>query len=111
MNKSEFYWVKSNNFNGEIINFIGYENIVCHTSRESMGYKTPQTNLTLILWPWPTTFTFDLGDLDLDPCDLDLGPSSENQSENWNFYIFDLGNLDLWPITLTFKLVREYDGP
>ncbi len=24
------------------------------------GYKTPQTTLTLTLWPWPTTFDLDL---------------------------------------------------
>ncbi len=68
---------------------------LCHTSRESMGYKTPQTTLTLTLWPWPTTFDHDLYDLDFDPCDLDLGPSILKLG--WNFYIFDLDDLDLWP--------------
>ncbi len=56
----------------------------CRTSRESMGYKTPQTTLTLSLWPWPATF--DLWSWHQWPW-----PTT--------FY------LNLWPWTLTLTLV------
>ncbi len=75
------------------------------------GRKYPNTLITLTsdLWPWPMTFTL---------CDLyiDLWPMILNlifmtltlvtltldhlfwySAENWYFYIFDLGNLELWP--------------
>ena len=57
------------------------------------------------LWPWRTTLTFDLSDLD--PRDHDLGPPFLILGWNWNVYDFDLADLDLWPMTLTFKLIRD----
>ncbi len=53
----------------------------CRISRESMGCKTSQTTFTLtldpcLLWPWPSWTWPTIFDLDLDPLDIDLGPSS-----------------------------------
>ncbi len=41
----------------------------CRTSRESMGYKTPQTTDLN-----PVTLTYGIDLCDLDPRNLDLGP-------------------------------------
>ena len=73
------------------------------------GPKTPEYNLTrtyylapcdldldLQLWPWPMTLVT-----------LTLEHIFLYKAENWIFYIFDLGHPDLWPMILTFKLVRD----
>ncbi len=63
------------------------------------GTKLPQTTLTLTLWPWPTTLDLYLGDLDVDPCDLDLGPSFLKLGWKlfFTFLTFLTLTFDLWP--------------
>ena len=84
---------------------------VCHTSRESMENKTPQTTLTLTLWLWPTTF-----DLDLWPWPWLSWPwpwtiFSETRLKTGIFLHF----LPWWPCPLTYDLdlhtCQRYDGP
>ncbi len=56
--------------------------------------------LTYDLWPWTTTLTFDL-----DPCDLDLGPSFLKLG--WKLEFLHFWPWWSWPLTLTFKPVQE----
>ncbi len=70
----------------------------CRTSREMMGYKTPRTTLTLALWPWPTTLTV---------VTLTPWPWTTFSDTRLETAIFYIGDLDLWPMTLAFTLVRD----
>ncbi len=66
------------------------------------------------IWPWPCDLdlwplTLTLATFNLDLCDLDfdLGPPFLILGWKLEFYIFDLGDLNLWPTTLTFEYVRD----
>ncbi len=80
----------------------------CRTSHESIGYNS-RNNFDLTQWPWSTTLAFDLGDLD--PCELDLGPSFLKLGWKLEFLLFWLR----WPWPLTYDLDLQtcprYDGP
>ena len=81
-----------------------YENACVRTSCESMWYRTPLIALTLTYdlwplwpWPWPPSWPWTI--------------FSETRPKTGFFYIFDLDDLDLWPMTLTFANSPRYDAP
>ncbi len=87
----------------------------CRTSRESMGGENSQNDFDLNLvtltyncWPWPLwhlTLTYDLWPWPLWPWPWTI--FSDTRLKTGIFTFFDLGDLDLWPMTLTFELVRD----
>ncbi len=101
----------------------------CRTSRESMGgenspngfdldfvtltynhWPWPLWHLTLTYnrWPWPLwhlTLTYDLWPWPLWPWPWTI--FSDTRLKTGIFTFFDLGDLDLWPMTLTFEPVRD----
>ena len=80
------------------------------TSSESMGYKTSQTTLTLTLRLWPLTFvTLILVTLTLsyDPWPSWPRPWTTFSDTRLKTGFFYLGDFDIWPMTLTFILVRD----
>ncbi len=76
----------------------------CQTSRESMGEKTSSNNFDLVLGDLDHTHVIsdlDLGNLDLWPSTLTL-MTLTSYSDSWLKNTVFLFNLDFWPMTLTF---------
>ena len=69
-----------------------------------------EKTLTLTMWPWPTTFVLIL--YGLVPLHLDLGPLFLILGWKLEFLRFDLAGIDLWSMTLTFKVMNfRFVGP
>ena len=72
----------------------------CRTSRESMGYKTSQTTLTLTLRLWPLTFvtlTLTLVNLTYDLWPWTTFSDTRLKTEFFTFLALVTLTFDLWP--------------